>query len=146
MSAVPNIPETITHSIDSQSDEARTNSRIGVKENRAFHVEDTFQTNGSSSNAKSESNGTSFKRPWKLHDVAVENHRPMKIIVIGAGYSGIYCGIRIPEKIRNCELTIYEKNAGYGGAWYENRYPGCACDVPCKYPRKQMNMAWNSFG
>ena len=68
---------------------------------------------------------------FKLHDTPVENFRPIKVIVIGAGYSGIYCGIRIPEKIKNVELVIYEKNAGVGGTWYENRYLGCACDVPC---------------
>ncbi|KAL4966094.1 flavin-containing monooxygenase [Aspergillus stella-maris] len=27
-------------------------------------------------------------------------------------------------------LQIYEKNPAIGGTWYENRYPGCACDVP----------------
>jgi hypothetical protein len=53
----------------------------------------------------------------KAHRDVVENFRPMKIIVIGAGYSGIYHGIRIPERIKNCELVIYEKNAGVGGAW-----------------------------
>ncbi|KAF2865386.1 hypothetical protein BDV95DRAFT_623896 [Massariosphaeria phaeospora] len=60
----------------------------------------------------------------------IENFRPLKVIVIGAGYSGIYCGIRIPERLKNVDLVIYEKNAGVGGAWYENRYLGCACDVP----------------
>ncbi|KAI8934698.1 hypothetical protein NX059_008387 [Plenodomus lindquistii] len=67
---------------------------------------------------------------FQLNDTPVENQRPMKVIVIGAGYSGIYCGIRIPERLRNVELVIYEKNAGVGGTWYENRYLGCACDVP----------------
>ncbi|KAF2766116.1 FAD/NAD(P)-binding domain-containing protein [Teratosphaeria nubilosa] len=67
---------------------------------------------------------------WQIRDVPVDHQRPIKVIVIGAGYSGVYLGIRIPEKLRNCELTIYEKNAGVGGTWYENRYPGAACDVP----------------
>lgn len=58
---------------------------------------------------------------FKLHDTAIENFRPLKVIVIGAGYSGIYCGIRIPERLRNVELVIYEKNAGVGGTWWENR-------------------------
>jgi ribulose 1,5-bisphosphate synthetase/thiazole synthase len=54
------------------------------------------------------------------------------VIVIGAGYSGIYCGIRIPEKLRNVELVIYEKNAGVGGTWYENRWVGpAAWDRTC---------------
>lgn len=71
--------------------------------------------------------------PLQLEDHPIENFRPLKIIVIGAGYSGIYQGIRIPERIRNFELVIYEKNAGPGGAWWENRYPGCACDVPGEF-------------
>lgn len=56
-----------------------------------------------------------------LKETPVENLRPMRVIVIGAGYSGIYCGIRIPQKLRNVELCIYDKNAGVGGTWYENR-------------------------
>jgi hypothetical protein len=66
-------------------------------------------------------NGTAATSRFKLHDAPIENIRPLKVIVIGAGYSGIYCGIRIPEKLRNVELVIYEKNAGVGGTWYENR-------------------------
>jgi hypothetical protein len=53
--------------------------------------------------------------------VPVENFRPMRVIVIGAGFSGIYCGVRIPERLRNIDLCIYDKNAGVGGTWFENR-------------------------
>jgi cation diffusion facilitator CzcD-associated flavoprotein CzcO len=28
------------------------------------------------------------------------------------------------------DFLIIEKNDDLGGTWYENRYPGCACDVP----------------
>jgi ribulose 1,5-bisphosphate synthetase/thiazole synthase len=66
-----------------------------------------------------------------IKKAAIENLRPVSVIVIGAGFSGIYCGVRIPERLRNVNLKIYEKNAGVGGTWYENRYPGCACDIPC---------------
>jgi len=62
------------------------------------------------------------KPSFKLNDAPVENLRRLKVIVIGAGYSGIYCGIRIPERLRNVDLIIYEKNAGVGGTWYENRF------------------------
>lgn len=68
--------------------------------------------------------------PFTLRDEPVENFRPMRVIVIGAGFSGIYMGIRIPEWLRNIDLVIYEKNSGIGGTWFENRYPGCACDIP----------------
>lgn len=71
-------------------------------------------------------------RSQDIKDEAVENLRPVSVIVIGAGFSGIYCGVRIPERLRNVNLKIYEKNAGVGGTWYENRYPGCACDIPCQ--------------
>lgn len=54
---------------------------------------------------------------WKPIDQA----RPIKVICIGAGMSGILTGIRFPQKIANLELTIYEKNEGIGGTWFENR-------------------------
>lgn len=65
-----------------------------------------------------------------VQDVPIENHRPLRVRIIGAGYSGVYLGIRIPQRLRNVDLRIYDKNAGIGGTWYENRYPGCACDIP----------------
>ena len=71
-------------------------------------------------------------RPIKLKEEPVENFRPLRVICIGAGYSGIYMAIRIPEWLRNVDLTVYDKNADIGGTWYENRYPGCACDIPGK--------------
>jgi cation diffusion facilitator CzcD-associated flavoprotein CzcO len=30
----------------------------------------------------------------------------------------------------NYEHVVYEKNPDIGGTWYENRYPGCKCDIP----------------
>lgn len=68
-----------------------------------------------------------------LKDEPIENHRPLKVRVIGAGISGVYLGIRIPQRLRNVDLAIYEKNDGLGGTWWENRYPGCACDIPGKH-------------
>lgn len=73
-------------------------------------------------------------QPYTLKDSPIENLRPLKIRVIGAGYSGIYLGIRIPQRLRNVDFQIYEKNEGLGGTWFENRYPGCACDIPCRFP------------
>lgn len=63
-------------------------------------------------------------------DEPIENLRPLKVRVIGAGFSGVYLGIRIPQRLRNVDLQIYEKNDGVGGTWWENRYPGAACDIP----------------
>ncbi|KAI2893055.1 hypothetical protein CBS76997_1774 [Aspergillus niger] len=38
--------------------------------------------------------------------------------------------IQFLKAVPHLELTIYEKNPELGGTWFENRYPGCACDVP----------------
>ncbi|RPD59865.1 FAD/NAD(P)-binding domain-containing protein [Lentinus tigrinus ALCF2SS1-6] len=83
----------------------------------------------------------------KLGDFAVDEYRPIKVIVIGAGFSGILAGIRFPQKILNVELAIYEKSAGIGGTWYNNRYPGVACDVPahCYQFSFEDKRDWSSF-
>lgn len=30
---------------------------------------------------------------------------------------------RFPQRVKNIDLTIYDKNAGVGGTWYSNKYP-----------------------
>ncbi|KAK1856070.1 flavin-binding monooxygenase [Colletotrichum chrysophilum] len=63
----------------------------------------------------------------KSWDVPVDFARRMKVICIGAGMSGILCGIRFKQRIPNLDLVIYEKNSEVGGVWLENRYPGVTC-------------------
>ncbi|KAL1841206.1 hypothetical protein VTJ49DRAFT_7327 [Mycothermus thermophilus] len=54
---------------------------------------------------------------FTLKDTPIENLRPFRVVVIGAGFSGILAAIRIPERLRNVE-------------WL-NKYPaGVACDIP----------------
>ncbi|OAA64312.1 Flavin monooxygenase-like protein [Niveomyces insectorum RCEF 264] len=65
-----------------------------------------------------------------LKDATVENLRPLKVRVIGAGYSGIVAAIRIPQRLRNIDFVVYEKEEGIGGVWWLNKYPGIACDIP----------------
>ena len=48
-------------------------------------------------------------------------------VVIGCGQSGLLTGIRLAEA--GVPFTIIEKNAGPGGTWWENRYPGARVDV-----------------
>ncbi|KAI6576604.1 hypothetical protein MCOR08_001624 [Pyricularia oryzae] len=69
------------------------------------------------------------KETFTMKEVPIENTRCMTVRVIGAGFSGILSAIRIPEKIRNVDLVVYEKSDGIGGAWWLNRYPGVACDI-----------------
>ncbi|KAF2472585.1 FAD/NAD(P)-binding domain-containing protein [Lindgomyces ingoldianus] len=56
--------------------------------------------------------------------------RHIKVLTVGAGFSGILMAYQIQKYCENVEHVIYEKNADLGGTWLENRYPGCACDIP----------------
>jgi 4-hydroxyacetophenone monooxygenase len=49
------------------------------------------------------------------------------VVVIGCGQSGLLAGIRLGEA--GIPYTIVEKNAGVGGTWWENSYPGARVDV-----------------
>jgi cation diffusion facilitator CzcD-associated flavoprotein CzcO len=55
--------------------------------------------------------------------------RPIRVAIVGAGPGGICMGIRLKQAGID-DFEILEKNAGVGGTWYQNRYPGCACDIP----------------
>lgn len=58
-----------------------------------------------------------------------QGNRTPRVIVIGAGMSGICMGIRLLEAGIE-DFIIYEKKEKIGGTWRENTYPGLACDVP----------------
>ncbi|EWC48772.1 hypothetical protein DRE_00077 [Drechslerella stenobrocha 248] len=82
-----------------------------------------------------------------LEQKAVDETRPLKVIVVGAGISGILAGIRLPQRLKNLDLVIYDKNPEVGGTWYENRYPGVACDIPSHSYQASFepNPAWSRF-
>lgn len=85
-----------------------------------------------------------------LEDRCIDDFRPLRVAVIGAGLSGILSGILLPAKVPNVQLTIFEKNKDVvchpaifllawlltlryslqGGTWLENIYPGVRCDIP----------------
>jgi hypothetical protein len=46
-----------------------------------------------------------------LVDRFVDEPRPLRVGVIGAGLAGITAGILLPAKVPGIKLTIYEKNA-----------------------------------
>ena len=56
-------------------------------------------------------------KTFQLGSFAVDECRPMRVVVVGAGYSGIVAGVRIPQRLSNIELVIYEKLGGVGGVW-----------------------------
>jgi hypothetical protein len=62
-----------------------------------------------------------------ISERAIDQPRPLKLIYVGAGISGIIAAIQFRKAVPHLDLVIYEKNAELGGTWYENNYPGCAC-------------------
>ena len=49
------------------------------------------------------------------------------MVVIGCGMSGLLAAIRLQQA--GIPYTVIEKNAGVGGTWWENTYPGARVDV-----------------
>lgn len=66
--------------------------------------------------------GVDPRRPTTLQDT-----QGFSVIVIGCGESGVLAGVRLKQAGIN--FTIVEKNAGPGGTWWENSYPGARVDV-----------------
>lgn len=51
------------------------------------------------------------------------------VIIIGAGPGGICAAILLARRDIT-DVVVLERATGIGGTWYNNRYPGLACDVP----------------
>ncbi|THC95666.1 hypothetical protein EYZ11_004879 [Aspergillus tanneri] len=69
-------------------------------------------------------------------------NRPLKLIYVGAGISGIIAAIQFRKAVPHLELVIYEKNPELGGTWYENNYPGCACG-PNSFQERRLSQVLN---
>jgi len=52
------------------------------------------------------------------------------VLVIGAGMGGLNAALQL--KRAGIPFTVIEKNAGVGGTWHENRYPGARVDTPSR--------------
>ncbi|GIJ81528.1 hypothetical protein Asppvi_000027 [Aspergillus pseudoviridinutans] len=82
-----------------------------------------------------------------ISERAIDEPRPLKVIYVGAGVSGILASIQFPKFVPGLELVLYEKNPEIGGTWFENRYPGCACDIPAHAYQLSFESStdWSSF-
>jgi len=58
--------------------------------------------------------------------------RNPRVVVIGAGMSGILSAIKLQEAGFD-QFVVYEKADRLGGTWRENTYAGIACDVPSHF-------------
>ncbi|KAM4066273.1 NAD(P)-binding rossmann-like domain-containing protein [Hirsutella rhossiliensis] len=77
-----------------------------------------------------DTNGHGPSSSFKCRDAPLHANRHLRVICIGAGASGLYLAYKLKYYFTDFTLNIYEKNPEVGGTWFENRYPGCVCDVP----------------
>lgn len=59
--------------------------------------------------------------------MSATSHQPT-IAIIGSGFGGLGMAIRL-KKAGIHSFAIYSKADDVGGVWYDNSYPGAACDV-----------------
>src|SRR5579875_301693 len=55
--------------------------------------------------------------------------RSHEIAIVGAGLSGLGMAKALRAAGRE-DFVVLERAADHGGTWRDNRYPGCACDIP----------------
>jgi cation diffusion facilitator CzcD-associated flavoprotein CzcO len=51
------------------------------------------------------------------------------VAVIGAGLAGVLVAVKLKQAGYD-QFTVFEREAGPGGVWWKNTYPGCEVDVP----------------
>lgn len=56
-----------------------------------------------------------------------KTRKDFPVLVVGCGESGLLAAIRLQQA--GIPYTVIEKNAGVGGTWWENTYPGARVDV-----------------
>ncbi|KAJ0383354.1 hypothetical protein COL922a_010641 [Colletotrichum nupharicola] len=71
------------------------------------------------------------KPEYKILEKPSRSGRKLRIVCLGGGSSAL----NLAHEVSICntldlELVCYEKNPSIGETWYENRYPGCGCDIP----------------
>ena len=50
-------------------------------------------------------------------------------VVVGTGFGGLAAAIELQRNGID-DVVLLEKADSLGGTWRDNRYPGCACDIP----------------
>jgi cation diffusion facilitator CzcD-associated flavoprotein CzcO len=53
------------------------------------------------------------------------------VLIVGTGFAGLGAAMRL-RQAGVTDLLLLERADDLGGTWRDNRYPGCACDVPSR--------------
>ena len=69
----------------------------------------------------------------------------VNVCIVGSGFSGICMAVAL--KRANIQFSLFEKSGDIGGTWFDNKYPGCACDVwtPIYQFSFHRNPDWSQF-
>ncbi|HCV00162.1 MAG: hypothetical protein CL897_01520 [Dehalococcoidia bacterium] len=65
-------------------------------------------------------------RAPQWHKETINPGRSLRVVIIGAGMSGILAAHRLNQA--GIPFTVIEKNEDVGGTWFENTYPGARVD------------------
>jgi 4-hydroxyacetophenone monooxygenase len=88
-----------------------------------------------------------FQKPTPRREIPGRLAPParFKVLVIGAGLTGIAAGIKLGEA--GYDYLIVEKNPEIGGTWWENIYPGVGGDTPSHFYSYsfELNPEWNYY-
>lgn len=62
------------------------------------------------------------KAPLKgsIGDPIYQPQRALKVVVIGAGASGLLLAYKLQRHFGDLDLTVFEKNPAVSGTWYES--------------------------
>jgi hypothetical protein len=75
---------------------------------------------------------TPIAMPETIHRVngyAKDAYTYIPVVIVGAGESAIAMACQLKQQLGFDQFRLFDRQAGIGGTWWINRYPGVACDV-----------------
>ncbi|PVH70029.1 FAD/NAD(P)-binding domain-containing protein [Cadophora sp. DSE1049] len=105
----------------------------------------------STTNGIEEINGVkdTTEEPQKYHvpDQWFGKRHFVKVIGLGSGLGGMVLSYKLRRALQKYQLTIYERSDRMSGTWWNNTYPGVACDIPAHVYTYSFrpNTDWSTF-
>lgn len=79
-------------------------------------------------NSEGQKNGAGDK--YRVVDQWLGKRHFIKVIGLGSGFSALVLSYKLRRMLQNYKLTLYERSEKLSGTWWNNTYPGVACDIP----------------
>lgn len=113
----------------------------------ASHNFDKALNGGGSNGWPLPENKTDEPQKYRLQDQWFGKRHFVKIIGLGSGLSGMVLSYKLRKALQNYQLTIYERSDRMSGTWWNNTYPGVACDIPAHIYTYSFrpNPDWSTF-